>query len=419
MTKAPHSFAQQTARGLLYCLIFLIPFSVAAIEILFPILLLFWAAGWNVLGQRHSSLSVWRSKGSTRVFFPLLLYVTLCAWSVPLSSHPALSFEGLVFKTLEYALFFILASDVSAHPDVPRRSLWALKAAGWLVGLYAVLQEWAIFHAPYRQALDPIRGHRLNYIRMVGPYNNPNDLATFLMVASLILIAQIIFNGTSQDRNRSRADEWVLSVFLLGCLAWAQSRGALLGFSVGLAILLGLNRWHRRVWMGASAALVFTTLFLVFKRGNLIRLLTLSDVASIERRAMWHAAWGMIRQHPMVGVGLNAFMANYQAYALNPNEWPAYAHNCFLQIFAETGIFGLLAFLWFLWSLFALLVSTLHRAPNSFGRSARPWLAGLTAALAAFLVQSAFDTNLYSLRQATLFWTLSGLAFGTARLTDS
>jgi hypothetical protein len=43
-----------------------------------------------------------------------------------------------------------------------------------------------------------------------------------------------------------------------------------------------------------------------------------------------------------------------------------------------------------------------------------PILPGMVAAGIAFLVQSAFDTNFYALRQAALFWTLAGVALGAA-----
>ena len=41
-------------------------------------------------------------------------------------------------------------------------------------------------------------------------------------------------------------------------------------------------------------------------------------------------------------------------------------------------------------------------------------LSGFLAGLLAFVVQAGIDTNFYSLRQATLFWTLAGLAVGYA-----
>ena len=123
---------------------------------------------------------------------------------------------------------------------------------------------------------------------------------------------------------------------------------------------------------------------------------------------MWTTGWAMVQDHPILGLGLNTFMANYLTYVTGPNQGPAYAHNCFLQITAETGVIGLVSFLWFLLALFGCYLSPFknRRGPKEL---ANPWLTGLTAALLAFLVQSMFDTNLYSLRQAALFWTLAGI----------
>ena len=126
---------------------------------------------------------------------------------------------------------------------------------------------------------------------------------------------------------------------------------------------------------------------------------------------MWQTAWRMIQARPIFGHGLNTFMANYMSYVAGPTQGPAYAHNCFLQITAETGVLGLAAFLWFLWTLFSSGWQAIKN-PSSQAEVFKPFLAGVLAALIAFLVQSAFDTNLYSLRQAVLFWSLSGLAVG-------
>jgi ABC-type transport system involved in multi-copper enzyme maturation permease subunit len=45
-------------------------------------------------------------------------------------------------------------------------------------------------------------------------------------------------------------------------------------------------------------------------------------------------------------------------------------------------------------------------------------LSGLTLGIFTYLVGSIFDTNLYSLPLAVLFWLMAGLAVGTIRIID-
>ena len=168
--------------------------------------------------------------------------------------------------------------------------------------------------------------------------------------------------------------------------------------------------------MGTGILLGTGLAFLFSRRNQLLDMLTFSDVGLMDRTVMWGTAWKMIEARPFCGQGLNTFMANFLDYAIGPNNGPAYAHNCFLQITAETGIPGLVTFLLFLGALFVTWRTALRKAPTPEEAEDRAGLRvvllGLAAGLLAFLVQSLFDTNLYSLRQATLFWSLAGLATG-------
>ena len=392
--------------------LFVIPFSKAAVEILFFILFPLWVLGWHrwpLSGEGLQQIPPVHRKG----FFLLTLYTAVCLLSVAFSSYPMLSLHGFIGKTLEYSLLFVIAADLIDQPQVSRSALRALLAAGVLVVLYGLLQEWALHKIAHgSETLDPIRGKKLDYARMVGPYENPNDLATFLMVTGLISAAWL----TERARIQKILPRFALTLLLVSCLLWTQSRGALLGFFLGLCFLGAASRGRKAIHWGIIATIVsITTLFFRFSRRHLFEMLTLSDSGSRERTEMWGTAWRMILDRPLQGHGLNTFMANYSHYASNPAQNPAYAHNCFLQITAETGLVGLATFLLFLAGLGAFTWKALKvsdRKLSSEDQLTRILLIGLAAALLAFLVQSFLDTNLYALRQAALFWTLAGMTLG-------
>ena len=79
-----------------------------------------------------------------------------------------------------------------------------------------------------------------------------------------------------------------------------------------------------------------------------------------------------------------------------------YAHNCYLQIWAESGIFSLLAFLLFLGTIF-------WKGIRSFLKTHNPLTLGLLCGLFAFLIHSFFDTQFYSVAQSFLLWSMLGL----------
>ncbi len=157
----------------------------------------------------------------------------------------------------------------------------------------------------------------------------------------------------------------VLGGLLFAALIMSWSRGAWMGFGVAmLALLLALPR---RTWAGAAlagGAMLFGMLALRFnllpsaissRLTGFTELVQVFDVrgvdinpanyAVLERLAHWQAAEEMARYHLLVGVGLGNYEPVYPAYALL--NWPqplGHAHNIYLNLLAETGIIGLLAY---------------------------------------------------------------------------
>ena len=118
-----------------------------------------------------------------------------------------------------------------------------------------------------------------------------------------------------------------------------------------------------------------------------------------DRFVVWRAAFNMIKEHPFLGKGVGTFMAYFRDYS---NRNIQYAHNCFLQIWAEAGIFSLISFLSFLGFL-------LWGAIAAFTKNRNFIILGIFAGLSGFLVHSFFDTHFYSLQLSVLFWTMAGV----------
>jgi O-antigen ligase len=157
----------------------------------------------------------------------------------------------------------------------------------------------------------------------------------------------------------------LLSALLLAGLLASWSRGAWLGFAAAaLAMLLA---WPRRAWAGALLAAGSVVTGLLALRTNLLpaaiaaRLtdftdflqtfdvrgidITTANYAVVERLAHWQAAQEMARWHLWLGIGLGNYEPVYPAYALI--NWPlalGHAHNIYLNLLAEVGIIGLLAY---------------------------------------------------------------------------
>lgn len=129
----------------------------------------------------------------------------------------------------------------------------------------------------------------------------------------------------------------------------------------------------------------------------------------------------MIAKHPFVGIGINTFSSSYSKYrdaeveATNPTADGYYAHNNFLHMAGEVGLFGLGAFLVFLFLV-------LKRVWVAFRKSPDPFLRGLAisvfAAIIAYLINGLTETSLYYSRIVMVFWFILGIGLALDRVTN-
>ena len=130
---------------------------------------------------------------------------------------------------------------------------------------------------------------------------------------------------------------------------------------------------------------------------------------TIRRRLdIWQDCIMMIKDKLFFGHGINTFMMLYESYRLGSKAGPTYAHNCYIQLAVETGIFGLLSFMWIIGRLFResfrkIIFFATHN------RRLMIMSSGLLSGIFAFLIHSFFDTNFYSLQLSVYLWFMIGI----------
>lgn len=138
----------------------------------------------------------------------------------------------------------------------------------------------------------------------------------------------------------------------------------------------------------------------------------LSDLASTEsfglRLSYWRIAWRMGNDHFLSGVGLGNFGVSYTKYLYPGAGITKQAHNVLLKTYAETGIFGVLAFASF-WAYFFLWGAL--RIVKESAKTNRWCLAWLYAACLAFFVHSMVDFGFANPSLAILSYFFAGVFF--------
>jgi O-antigen ligase len=232
--------------------------------------------------------------------------------------------------------------------------------------------------------------------RIHGTLGNPNVLADFLLVgigAAVLLAVDL--------PGRWRVLPAVALAVEVIALPLTYSRGGYAGLIV-LIISAGGLLWpvRRRAWPVLFVILVVTGLVAVWLptvglRAESVRL-DQGDTAT-SRLFIWRAGLRMWESHQAWGTGLGTFNAAYASYrplgvltTYASLRIPGSAHNDYLQLLAETGVFGIvllaLALLWGLW-----------RAGRRYLRGStgdQIWLGTWGAVLAGIGVASLVNSNL-------------------------
>lgn len=322
------------------------------------------------------------------------VWLVACFISAASASEPSPAFRTFLRKTVQYAAVALAMSFVGRDE---RRLRLILKTLAWAGIVFSIdgLVQWKFGH-------DLLRWREPWASRLTGPMGNPNNFATYLVMVMPIQL-WLVFGG---------AKRWQAMVMLLGILAsilpiiLTDSRMAWLVFAVNLMAFAVLAK---RVALLAYPVILGIGLLL---SGHLPSLQGLFDL-SPGRAEGWTVAWRMFLDHPIVGIGHGSYMAHYMEYLPSlAGTWPRpqYAHNCYLQLLAEGGVLGLGAFMLLVGWVLQRAWRRLLRPPT---RMISP-LIGLAVSLVAFLVSIVFDTGLYSLPIASLFWSLLGLTVGSA-----
>lgn len=382
----------QICRFSLYALAVLLPISTALTEICTTSAILSWALGKLI---RRDFRMV-----QTPLNTPILFFAIACCVSLYNTEFPGDSLRALFCKTGEYLLLYFVVVERFENLRQIRLCLGGFLISATLIAADTLYQM--------RTGVDFLRHYpKFNELRLTGSFKWPTSFAGWLIMLLPIGLSACLF-----DLHRSALRIWtgVVCAILIYALIFSYTKAAWIGFLTSL-LFIGLLRKKRMV---PVVLLLFLVLPAVLPRQMIDYVQKEIQLSSnLDRIELWKGAWNMFLQHPLIGIGLNTFTPNYAKFGVTNTAIAAgYAHNTFLQIMAELGLFGLMTFIWILAAFFNSTIMFYRSTRERFYRSI---LLGLVAGLIAFLVQSSVDTNLYSLQLAVLFWFIIGFTVSLQR----
>jgi O-antigen ligase len=315
---------------------------------------------------------------------PLAVYAAATLVSAAFSLDPAASIVDS--KQLVLLLIVPMVYHV-ARGHAANLVVDVILAVGAISAAYGIVQYGVLHYDSLRLRPDGALTHYMTY-------------SGTLMLVLCAAVARLVF--ATRDRT------WPALVMpaLVLALAVSLGRNAWVGACVAVALLLAL-RDFRLVALLPVAIAVLLVAAPDSVTNRVMSMFDLRDPTNQDRVAMLEAGAGIVRDHPLTGVGpamvprvYEQYRPDYAVQKLNPH-----LHNVPMQIAAERGVPALAIWVWLIVTLSMLLVRLF--------RSGRERLLTATAmaATAAMLAAGLFEYNFGDSEFLMLYLVLITLPF--------
>ena len=347
-----------------------------------------------------------------RLALAAAVYLLVVLFSVIPSEYLSNSLRG-AFRVLRSLLMVLLTVWVVDDGRKFKTVFFCLLGVAFVVGLDACLQGFFGFDLIRREGLTVFR---TGWGRVTGPFHHANDFSAYLSLVLFFFIGMLphVF------RRMNGKARWFYgggSVLLLVCLLWTYARGAWLAVLATLFLMVLLRKSRNMFLLLVLGVALVLALSPAMLKVRFASLADLKDGTLTERRLLWEESLEMIRQRPWLGFGVNTY-SKVEPYFKSNKVYTdnQYAHNGYLQMAAETGLLGLGSFLLLLSVFFSETARVLPKSKDAFLKSAA---LSVLLGIVSFLIHSATDTDLQSLRLVSAFWLSMGLTWAAVRILES
>ncbi|MDP8242976.1 MAG: O-antigen ligase family protein [Candidatus Hinthialibacter antarcticus] len=330
-------------------------------------------------------------------------------------------------------LFYFMMAASLLYTTQPTATLKAIiRDSGYILAGYYFIPRFVTSEARLKQLLTfTLAAHILlvlyglgtqavNGLRIYGDLAYPFFVEHCIYAAFITLTLTFLLAFMLEEKPGSTHRTLIaLTGFVGFAVVLTFVRGAWI--SIFFVLLFYLYQFRHRK---SSVDLILTLIYIALIGGVIVigtglgamlmqRVETITDlqyVANYDRIGRWAAAFDIWQDHLWLGAGWGSYPDEYFNYLRYEDAYSAKfrmgAHNIYLELLAETGVWGLSVFLLMIYAFFrhALLLQT--RAQSRFIRTT---LAALQGAMITFIIH-AFINNLGpSDKIGITFWWILGM----------
>ncbi len=348
----------------------------------------------------------WRPRLPRRELWLVGALVVVALLSTLGAANQRVAFREFRLVILEPVLFYLALIALPLEKHERWRMVDALVCSAVMVAVVGLVQYFFL-----GDVITAEGGMR----RLRSVYGSPNNVGLYLGRALPFMLAVVFFGGDTHNGTKAfmrsllasrRRRLYAMALAPVGAaLLLTLSRGAIvLGIPAILLVLgmLGGPKWRRAtlivLFIGALA------LVPLLRTPRFAGMFDLSGGTTGFRVALWYSTLGMIRDHPLLGVGPDNFLYAYRTRYVLPTAWEefnlAHPHNVVLDFAARLGIAGLVVFA-------GLQILFWHKAwPLRTCRDpeTRALALGVMASMADFLAHGIVDAAYFVIDLAFVFF---------------
>jgi len=359
-----------------------------------------------------AAVLVWRivegrsSFKSTPADLPVLIFLAFSAAAIPAAVQPMTAVVSFASLASSVILLYLVVIAI----DTPQKGalvVWSILALVGTFGVLAIAERLGIW------SIQPFFRVWSYGIRARVTFKDPNIFGSFLAGSLALVLPSVL----AMKRPPARLAAIGCMLAGLAGLAFTFSRGAWVGFAVGILVVLLFARVSPIAKIAALAAIgIAAVVFLVVFVDPVFVQTKLLDVSSnrsfLFRIYMGLSGLRMFADHPMgIGPGNYPFVFPLYRQAF-VNAGLVESHTAYVTVLVEAGIVGFMGFMWLIFRFLANTVRVARRAPRG---PLQTLAVGSLAGAAALLTQSLT----YSLEASKFLWLTLGLGIAAVSIYDA
>ncbi|MGM9606216.1 MAG: O-antigen ligase family protein [Aristaeellaceae bacterium] len=331
----------------------------------------------------------------------LILYAGFIFYGLAASLSTSLSLRFFLFHVTCFLIVLLMVSSIKRYSQL--QLMVALVGAGLLLAaLYGCYQGYVGVDVVASQQ-DLILNAGMPG-RIYSFFDNPNNFAEILVMLTPLMLALLINARTFGGK--------FLALVVLGvsvaAIGFTYSRSGWIGLVLAVVLFFAFQNWRL-----VPVILVVGIIAIPFLPESIYnRVLTIGNMEDSSTRyrfSIWESTGQLLKDYGWRGVGLgNDIMKKvFQQYPpMSDGNYPIHTHNNYLQMWAEVGFLGLLAYLA---AVLGQLKAGVKAFVHSTDRKLKIMLSAAISALCGILLISLAEYTWFYPRNMFLFWFLFGV----------